>query len=272
MSGGGDTPRLQATDLITGWRNRPVSQLNHVELSRGQCIVLAGPNGSGKSTILKTLTRQIKPIAGSIFLNGRPLDSWSSSEFASKVAYVPQAVEIYRRITVQEWVALGRNPHQQWWSWQSSAQDLQTVERALEKTGLGALREKFMDEISGGEQQRATIAMALAQEPQFLLLDEPSAHLDFRHQLDLVELLLQLREGGMGLLIVLHDLNLISRLATEIKFLKQGDNGIGSVACAGSPATVLNPEVLRTVYDVDVSILPDAASGLTGFLPTKAWP
>lgn len=263
---------LLARDLVTGWKNRPVSQLNQLTLGGGECIVLAGPNGSGKSTILKTLTRQIKPIAGTILLNERPIDALTSSEFACKVGYVPQSVEIYRRITVQEWVALGRNPHQQWWSWQSNARDLQTVERALEQTSLSSLRAKFMDELSGGEQQRATIAMALAQEPQFLLLDEPSAHLDFRHQLDLVELLLQLREGGMGLLIVLHDLNLMSRLATEIKFLKQGEDGISAVACAGNPVTVLNPQVLRTVYDVDVSILPDAASGLTGFLPTKAWP
>lgn len=264
--------KLQATGLVTGWQNRPVSQLNQLDVVRGDCVVLAGPNGSGKSTILKTLVRQIKPIAGTVLLNGRPIESLSSSDFACKVGYVPQSVEIYRRITVHEWVALGRNPHQQWWSWQSSEHDNKVVEQALEQTGLGSLRQKFMDEISGGEQQRATIAMALAQEPHFLLLDEPSAHLDFRHQLDLVDLLLQLRENSIGLLIVLHDLNLISRLATEIKFLKRGDDGIGAVACAGSPSAVLNPKTLRTVYDVDVSILRDEASGLTGFLPTKAWP
>ncbi len=262
---------LECNALRAGWGNCVVSAIDNLQLTGGRCIVLAGPNGAGKSTIVKTLARQIKPVSGSVTLGGRDLGQWPAREFARKVAYVPQTVEIYRQLTVEEWVALGRNPHQNWWSWQASGDDQAAVAVALARTGLTELSNKFIDGLSGGELQRATIAMALAQQPEFLLLDEPSAHLDFRHQLELVELLLDLRRSGMGLLIVLHDLNLIARVATEVVLLKRDANGVGQVAYKGSPEEVLQPAILRTVYEVEVSILPDPDTGLIGYLPVRVW-
>lgn len=260
--------RLEAGGLRAGWQKKIVSEVQQLQIACGACIVLAGPNGAGKSTIVKTLARQIPPLAGHVALAGRNIDDWPTREFACKVAYVPQSIEIYRQLTVNEWVSLGRNPHQQWWSWQVSNRDKEAVEQALSLTNLSDLRNKYMDGLSGGERQRATIAMALAQEPQYLLLDEPSAHLDFRHQLDLVELLLSLRKT-MGVLIVLHDLNLISRVATEVMLLKRDDDGVGRVVVSGPPQQTLLPQILRQVYQVDVSVLPDETNGLTSYLPVK---
>ena len=266
-----DLSMLEAFSLSAGWQNRPVCQIEKLALSAGSCLVLAGPNGAGKSTIVKTLARQIEPVAGTVSLNGVNLKQWEVGPFAQKVAYVPQSVEIYRQLTVEEWVSLGRNPHQPWWSWKSSQADAEIIESAMAQTGTSDLRNKFMDTLSGGQRQRATVAMALAQEPQFLLLDEPSAHLDFRHQLELVELLIDLRKKGMALLIVLHDLNLIARLATEVVLLKQAGDGIGKVAFAGPPEQVLQADILREVYDVQVSICKDEATGFTSYLPTRVW-
>jgi iron complex transport system ATP-binding protein len=269
MTGSGTT-RLTASALSVGWKNCIVSSITDLELRGGECLVLAGPNGCGKSTVVKTLARQIKPISGAVQLDDNNIANLPSGEFARKVAYVPQSVEIFRQITVEEWVSLGRNPHQSWWSWQKSDSDVAAVEDALAKTGLHALRGKFMDSLSGGERQRASIAMALAQEPHILLLDEPSAHLDFQHQLELVELLIDLRQTRqIGVLVVLHDLNLIARLATKVILLKKSSQGIGEVAYSGSPEEVLQPEKLAAVYNVDVTILVDSEIGITGYFPSR---
>lgn len=261
---------LEASDLQTGWNGRVVSVIERLALSAGDCVVLGGPNGAGKSTIVKALARQISPMRGTLQLKGRNFREWSIRDFARVVGYVPQSVEIFRKMTVEEWVFLGRNAHQQWWSWQASPGDRAAVDSALALTGLIPLRHKFMDGLSGGERQRATIAMALAQEPELLLLDEPSAHLDFRHQLELAELLTGLvATKKMAILIVLHDLNLIARIASHVVFLRAGADGIGKEVCNGTAADTLQPEVLRKVYDVEVSILPDTHTGFVSYLPVR---
>jgi iron complex transport system ATP-binding protein len=267
-----DQGGLAAVELDVGWGKKTIVRVPTLQLNKGECLVLAGPNGAGKSTIVKTLARQIAPIAGTLKLNGREFSAWNSSEFATRVAYVPQSVQIYRTINVEEWVSLGRNPHQPWWSWRSTDSDREVVNNALEETGLSDLRSKHMDELSGGERQRAAIAMALAQSPQYLLLDEPSAHLDFRHQIELVELISKLRQRGLGILLVLHDLNMISRVASRIIFLKATPGEVSTVAREGTPSDVLIKDVLREIYEVDVSILQDSTTGTDVFLPTRVWP
>lgn len=252
---------IATSDLSVGWNGKPVVSHVDFEVTSGQVLAIAGPNGAGKSTILKSVARLLRPLSGRILLDGTDVWQLKSKEFAGKVAYVSQGLEIGQSLTVQELVALGRNPHQDWWSWSSSSADREAICQALERTGTWELRHKFLSSLSGGERQRAIIASALAQQPQYMILDEPTAHLDFRHQLELVDLLKDLRARGLGILIVLHDLNLLARLADRIAMIEKPPDGPGLVAGLGAPAEVLNPDLLRRVYHVEVSILRDPATG-----------
>jgi iron complex transport system ATP-binding protein len=249
--------KLEATALSVGWPGKTVANNIDLTVNRGEIVVIAGPNGAGKSTILKTLVKQIPPLSGSVKVNGSNVQELSSRELASELAYVPQFIDVGQDLTVDELVSLGRNPHQQWWSWAASDKDRDAVEDAMKKTEMTELKDRYLSNLSGGEKQRAIIAMALAQEPVFMLLDEPTAHLDFRHQLELAELLVDLAKNGIGILAVLHDLNLMARLANRIVLLEKREGEPSSLAASGPTDEVLTSENLRRVYQVDVSILPN---------------
>lgn len=265
-------PTIEAINLVAGWDETPIAKIDTLSFSSGEIVVIAGPNGAGKSTTIKTIARQIKPVSGRITLDNYDLETIGHRDFAKLVAYVPQILEVSSSMIVEEVVSLGRNPHQPWWSWQASKADEQAVEFAIEKTELAALRKRAICELSGGERQRAAIAMALAQDARFILLDEPTAHLDFRHQLQLVDLLKQLKEMGIGVLLVLHDLNLTASLADRVYLLATPKTGSepSYIARSGPPKEVFNEATLKLVYEVEVSIMQDATTGMTSYLPTRA--
>lgn len=252
---------LKSVDLTVGWNGKAVADRISFELAGGQIIAIAGPNGAGKSTILKSVARQVRSLSGQVLLEGQEIWQIEPKDFARKVAYLPQSLDPGQTLTVQELVSLGRNPHQQWWSWSATAEDRQAIRLALEKTGTWDLRNKYLTSLSGGEKQRAAIATALAQQPQFMLLDEPTAHLDFRHQLELAQLLADLRAHGLGILVVLHDLNLMAQLSDRILLLEKPAEKPSRVIAFGRPEEVLKPEILRQVYEVEVSILSDPQTG-----------
>jgi iron complex transport system ATP-binding protein len=271
------TIKLVAKDLLVGWGDKPVAELGRAAVSTGEIVVIAGPNGAGKSTALKTMARQIKPLSGSVLIDDVDIASMEPQQFARMLAYVPQLIEVPHRMSVHELVALGRNPHQQWWSWESSANDSKAVDFALAQTELTDLRKRLVTDLSGGERQRAVIAMALAQQTRFILLDEPTAHLDFRHQLQLLELLKQLRSIGFGVLLVLHDLNLTTRIADRVLLLAKVDSAQDAVSnrpstifSSGAPETVFDTQTLRRVYQVDVAIVRDTETNFVGYMPTRA--
>jgi iron complex transport system ATP-binding protein len=273
--GAASATRLVGRDLTIGWNSRVVAQLPEVAVISGQILAIAGGNGVGKSTLIKTLARQLAPLQGRVLLNEQDIHRLPARFFAQQVAYVPQLIETPEGMTVQEMVNLGRNPHQIWWSWRTARQDQEAVERALRFTETVSLRNSLVGCLSGGERQRVALALALAQESRLLLLDEPTAHLDFKHQLDLVELLLSLRSEGLGFAIVLHDLNLIARLADRVLLLNSSDRngstgGAGVVAAYGTTDEVLNVDTLRAVYGVDVAINEDPGSGLKTYVPIRA--
>jgi iron complex transport system ATP-binding protein len=259
---------FSAEALSVGWTEKTVAQNIDLTVSSGEILVIAGPNGAGKSTILKTLVNQIAPLAGTIKLNGADTSAITPRQFASEIAYVPQSLELGQDLTVEELVSLGRNPHQQWWSWRASAEDRRQVEDALKKTETEALKDRYISRLSGGEKQRAMIAMALAQQPVFMMLDEPTAHLDFRHQLELIDLLLNLAQQNIGIIVVLHDLNLIARLADRVLLLEKLDGSPSVIAASGATTDVLTAENLRRVYKVHVSIIPNSP-GSPLYVPTS---
>jgi iron complex transport system ATP-binding protein len=261
---------LRAENLHVGWGKTVVAVLSELKIEPGEAVVLAGPNGVGKSTAVKTLARQVLPLSGRATVDGADLATMSSREFARQIAYVPQIIEAPRTMLVHEMVQLGRYPHQTWWSWESSPADRAAVEAAMHATEVYDLRERPVTLLSGGERQRVAIAMALAQQTPFVLLDEPTAHLDFKHQMQLLQLISKLREEGLGLLLVLHDLNLISRIADQVVLLEKPTDAPSSIAASGSAHEVLTEEILRRVYEVTVAIHRDGQTGITTYTPLQS--
>jgi iron complex transport system ATP-binding protein len=193
-----------------------------LELVEGEQVALLGANGSGKSTLLRVISGVLSPGAGEVELFGRPIDSWDRGDVARLVTVLPQGMELPVGFRVSEVVALGRIPHARSW-FATSSEDEAAVARALVDADVDKLADRGVHELSGGERQRVLVALALAQEPRLLLLDEPTAHLDVAHQLALIGLLERLRTArGLTVLAVLHDLNLAARFADRAAILHEG--------------------------------------------------
>lgn len=216
------------------------------ELPDKGLVALAGPNGAGKSTLLGILARVRTPYSGSLKYAGRELREWPRREFAIHVGYVPQAVRIDFPFTAGEIVLMGRTP--QSGGWYESAHDRIAAEQAMSITDCLPLRDRDFRDLSGGERQRVIVAAALAQEPKLLLLDEPTTHLDLRHQLALYRLLARLGKS-MLVVTVTHDLNLALQFADRVIVMEQG-----CLVGDGLPSDVLNPAAIETVFGVRATI------------------
>lgn len=263
-----ETKQILAKDLVVGWDPvHTICKIAELRIKPQTITVLCGPNGVGKSTLLKTIAVQIPAIGGSLSIDGADISTMDRKELARKLAYVPQFSESRRSLSVEEWVVMGRNPHQDWWSWSMSKKDQEQVELALTRTSCMQFRKQNIDTLSGGERQRVAIATALAQEPSYILLDEPTAHLDFRHQLELMDLLKQLAKEGLGILVVMHDLNLTARLADEVLLLKKLASAPSEIAACGPVDTVLTSSILQEVYGVEVNI--SNHNGVISYVPTR---
>jgi len=226
----------------------------------GRVLGILGPNGSGKSTLLKLLARVLRPQAGTIDILGESLSGLSQLDVAKRVALVPQETLQVFPFTIAEMVLMGRSPHHQgWggWHWED-AQDWAMAQNAMEELDVAHLGNRLVTEVSGGERQRAVIARALVQEPQILLLDEPTAFLDLHHQLDIARIIKRLnRARGLTVVLVSHDLNLASQYCDQVLMLNHG-----RLAAMGSPETVMKPDVIESVYGCSVLVDRHPQSGL----------
>lgn len=238
---------LVGESITAGYNQTPVVHDASVRVASGQVVALLGPNGSGKTTLLRTLARTLTPFGGRRLLEGKPYEAYSPTEFARYVAYAPQETPAEMGFTVAELVMMGRYPHQKGF-WGVSRADRDAVRRAMEHTGVAHLAERTISQLSGGERQRVNLARALAQEARYLLLDEPTTHLDLHHQTQLMHMLRQhAQEQGVGALLVLHDLNLASQYADWIALMSQG-----RIVAQGTPDEVLQPTLLESVYHTPV--------------------
>jgi iron complex transport system ATP-binding protein len=223
---------------------------------RGEILALVGPNGSGKSTTLAALAGAMAPRQGRVLLDGRDLRGVPSKQRARRLARLPQSPACAEGLTVEDLVLCGRHPHRRPLAGPGEA-DRSAVRRALHTMGLADLRQRRVETLSGGERRRAWLAMILAQEAEVLLLDEPTAGLDLRHQLDLLELLRSIhRDHGRTILLVLHDLEQAARIADRIAVLHRG-----RLYEADTPERCLRPELLRDVFAVAVRVR-DEETGL----------
>ena len=216
-------------------------------LVSGEMVALLGRNGSGKTTLLRVLAGTVPTIRGEVRLFGRPIAGWSRTEIACRVAVLPQSTELPSGFTVAELVALGRIPHGRSW-FGAEAADGEAVAAALRDADTEELAARRVTELSGGERQRVLVAMALAQEPRLLLLDEPTLHLDLAHQLALVRMLERLRVSrSLTVLAVLHDLNLAAAFADRSLILDEG-----RLVAAGSAGRAIDPVVARRAFGVPI--------------------
>lgn len=218
---------------------------------RGEFLSLVGPNGSGKSTLLRLLDRILLPERGEILLGDRPLSRFSRAELARRIAFVPQDGAPLFPFSVYEIVLMGRSPHTRGVLFENAA-DRSIAEKMMELTDITHLRDQSITALSGGERQRAFIARALAQQPEILLLDEPNAHLDISHQMDLFRLLKKLNtEAGLTIISVSHDLNLAAGASDRIAMLNRG-----TLAALGTPDEVLTVEGIGNVFRANVLVDP----------------
>jgi iron complex transport system ATP-binding protein len=248
-------------DLTIGYRDHTVGSGLNVALSTGEVLALLGPNGGGKTTLLKTLLGLIKPKAGEVRLGERPLAGVSIRERARSLAYVPQVHVGTFAFTVETVVLMGRSAHGNLFS-RPSAHDRDIAQAALERFGISLLSDRPYTEISGGERQLVLLARALAQEPQFIVLDEPTASLDFGNQGIVMREIKALAQSGHGVLFTTHDPNHALRAADRAFLLRDG----GCIA-EGPVESVLSRERLEALYRAPVERLADPASGGAAFLP-----
>ena len=236
-------------------------------IAAGDMIGILGPNGSGKTTLLKLLSGTLTPSAGTVHFDGRPLSEWKRRDLARRIALVPQETHAPFDFTVLDIVLMGRFPHLGTFALEGP-DDLAIARHALAATGTSAFAERPFATLSGGEKQRVVIAGALAQSPELLLLDEPTASLDLGHQLDVQLLLAALnRDRGVTMVLSTHDLNLAAALCTDLILLRDG-----RVLAQGKTAAVLTPDAVRALYGVDADIQRHPGSGRLTVTPLARVP
>lgn len=236
-------PILEALDLRCGYGPKTVLDDIDLRLTPGSVLALVGPNGSGKSTLLRTLSGVIEPLGGKLIRMGREHRQSSPREIAQMTAFVPQDEKPRFGFSARQVVQMGRIAHSD--GLFESPHDHWMIEKAMEECDVLGIAEQPFDQLSGGERQRVLLARAFAQEPKLLLLDEPSAHLDFQHQIALRSTLAERSGKGVAAVVALHDLNLAAAVATEIVVLNAK-----SIVARGAPGTIMESDVLESVFNV----------------------
>lgn len=247
---------ITTKNLTVAYEDYLVAEDLNMEIPQGKITTIIGPNGCGKSTVLKAMGRILKPKNGMVYLNGDDIRNLSAKEAAQKMAVLPQSPQAPHGLTVGELAAYGRFPHQSSFS-RLKPGDKEIIAWALEVTKLTELETTSIDNLSGGQRQRVWIAMALAQQTDLILLDEPTTYLDLSYQLEVLELLYRLnRDQGCTIGMVLHDLNLSARFADYIIAMRAG-----KIVKYGTPEEVMTPQVLRKTFLIDAEIVKEPRTG-----------
>lgn len=255
------TARLRARDLTLRYGERVVSTRLSLDVPDGAFTAIVGPNGCGKSTLLRAFVRLLRPAEGSAAFDGRDVGSYPAKTLARSLAFLPQDPLAPEGIKVRQLVARGRYPHQSLLStWRP--EDERAVAEALRTAEIEDLADRPVQELSGGQRQRVWVAMVLAQQTPYLLLDEPTSFLDITHQYRLLGLLARLRDEGRTVIAVPHDINQACRFADHLIAMKDG-----RVVAEGGAADIVDAALMKEVFDLPSVIVPDPVSGTPMVVP-----
>lgn len=248
-------------DLSFSYRSAPVLQDLTFNIGRSKILGLLGPNGSGKSTLIKCIDQILRP-KGRIIMDGDELHKMAVNDIARRIGYVPQSEATGMSMTVFDTILMGRRVHM---GWKPAEHDLEVVAEVMQEMNIESLAMEDVWELSGGQRQRVFIARALAQEPEVLLLDEPTSSLDIRHQLDTMETIRELVDrSGISVVIAIHDINLAARYSDTVALIKNG-----SIYSIGEPMALFTPQSVRDVYGVEAKFFFDD-SGIPHIVPIRA--
>ena len=242
---------LLIKSFSTGYTKSKIINNVSFTLNAREWIGIIGSNGSGKSTLLKGILKLIPTLSGDIKLEGKSIKDYSRNSLSRKIAYLPQQLNNNLNISVEELVSLGRSPYKKFWDLDLNNKDLNIVKKAIEITNIEKLKNKFINELSGGQIQRAYLAMTIAQNPKILLLDEPTTFLDINYQIKFLESLKQLiKNSGISIITVLHDINLAARFCDRIAIFKNG-----KLLDINTPRKVLTEFNFKKAFNIDSYIL-----------------
>ncbi|SHJ45268.1 ABC transporter ATP-binding protein [Thermoclostridium caenicola] len=253
---------LQARRLVAGYGKKLILDNVDVVVPPNKISVIIGANACGKSTLLKTLARLIKPTSGEVMLDGKDIHAIHPKKVAKKLGLLPQSPVVPEGITVADLVSRGRFPHQNLMGGLKKS-DYEAVKEALDIMGISHLANRSVDELSGGQRQRVWIAMALAQQTDILLLDEPTTYLDIACQIEILDLLTALnRKRGTTIVMVLHDINLAARYADHIFCARDG-----VIIAQGPPEDTITEEMIKKVFNLDCMVIEDPVTGRPFIVP-----
>ena len=251
-------------DITIAFRTKTVLQHVTLDIPRGKIVTIIGQNGCGKSSLLKTVSKTVTPRAGRVLYEGLPLDAYAPKVLARHIAYLAQVHTSPPDIDVRTLVSYGRYPYMKMGRG-LNAEDGRIIDETLRLTGLEHLQRRTLRMLSGGERQRAWIAMTVCQQPEILILDEPTTYLDISYQMEVLELVRRLnREMGMTIVMVLHDLNMAARYSDYLYVIKDG-----GLYAGGAPGEVITLETLREVFRIEADITHDAAHDCPYFIPMR---
>ena len=234
-------------DIIKKYCNKTVVDNVSVNIEKGKITSFIGPNGAGKSTALSMITRLMKKDGGSVIIDGKNLDEWDNKELSKKIAILKQSNNINLKLTIRELVAFGRFPHSQG---RLTDEDNKYIDEAIDYMTLKDIEDKYLDELSGGQRQRAYIAMVIAQNTEYVFLDEPLNNLDMKHSVEMMKVLRNLcDELGKTVVLVMHDINYTSCYSDYIVALKNG-----KIAKYGTRDEIINKETLESIYEMEFNV------------------
>ncbi|NLZ82004.1 MAG: ATP-binding cassette domain-containing protein [Clostridiales bacterium] len=223
-----------------------VDQVN-LTLPKGKIIAFIGSNGAGKSTLISMISRVLGRDSGDIFIDGKELTKWKTQELSKRLSILKQSNHLNIRLTIEDLVSFGRFPHSRG---RLTEEDIKKVDEAIEYMGLTDLKDRFLDELSGGQRQMAYIAMVIAQDTEYIFLDEPLNNLDMRHSVNIMKIVRKLVDDlGKTVMVVIHDINFVSVYADYVIAMKHG-----KIVKHGDTCEIINTKVLNQVYDMDISI------------------
>ena len=241
---------IKLENFSAGYKNKIIIDLINLSLNSGEWLGIIGANGSGKSTLIKGICGIIKPQKGKVFLNGKDIKYLSNKSISQQISFLPQGINSNLSISVNDLVALGRSPYKNFWNFDLTKNDKSIIEESLKLVEILELKDCLLTEISGGQKQRAFLALALTQETEIIILDEPTNYLDINHQIKFLQILkdLQLKKK-LTIITVLHDLNLCARFSDRIAALKKG-----ILFEVGKPKDVLNENNIKYIFNINVLI------------------